>query len=114
MIKVAGMNIQSCVLLAALLTATTISANAQEKPVAPRAQAQSRQAAAQSDLVQKAEALTEEQIAESRDIAGLTRLSELYNSIGDTKRFTRTVQRLTELMPESGQLKLQLAMIYAS
>ncbi|HSE12642.1 MAG TPA: hypothetical protein VLB69_08410 [Rudaea sp.] len=108
------MNIQSCVLLAALLTATTISANAQEKPVAPRAQAQSRQAAAQSDLVQKAEALTEEQIAESRDIAGLTRLSELYNSIGDTKRFTRTVQRLTELMPESGQLKLQLAMIYAS
>jgi hypothetical protein len=38
----------------------------------------------------------------------------VYNAIGDMPRFTRTVQRLTELLPDSGQLKLQLAMIYAS
>lgn len=110
MIKVAGMKIQSGVLMAGLLAAAAISANAQQKPAAPNAQASARQ----SDLAQKAEALSEEQIAQSKDIAGLTRLSELYNSIGDTKRFTRAVQRLTELLPDSGQLKLQLAMIYAS
>lgn len=108
MIKVVGMNIQSLVLLAALLTAGAITANAQDKP----ATSQARQS--DSALAQKAEALTEEQIGESRDIAGLTKLSELYNSIGDTKRLTRAVLRLTELMPESGPLKLQLAMIYAS
>ena len=112
MIKVAGMKIQSGVLMAVLLAAAAIGANAQEKPAAPNAQAQA--SARQSDLAQKAEALSEEQIAQSKDIAGLTRLSELYNSIGDTKRFTRAVQRLTELLPDSGQLKLQLAMIYAS
>src|SRR5678815_3378611 len=111
MIKVAGMNIQSRVLLAGLLAATVVSANAQTKPAAAAAQAQARQADA---LTQKAEALTVEQIGESKDIAGLTRLSEVYNAIGDMPRFTRTVQRLTELLPDSGQLKLQLAMIYAS
>lgn len=117
MIKVAGMNIQSRVLLAGLLAAGIVSANAQTKPAtaaqaqAQAAQAQARQAEA---LTQKAEALTEEQIGESKDIAGLTKLSEVYNAIGDIPRFTRTVQRLTELLPDSGQLKLQLAMIYAS
>jgi len=105
------MNIQSRVLLAGLLAATVVSANAQTKPAAAAAQAQARQADA---LTQKAEALTVEQIGESKDIAGLTRLSEVYNAIGDIPRFTRTVQRLTELLPDSGQLKLQLAMIYAS
>ncbi len=111
------MNIQSRVLLAGLLAAGIVSANAQTKPAtaaqaqAQAAQAQARQAEA---LTQKAEALTEEQIGESKDIAGLTKLSEVYNAIGDIPRFTRTVQRLTELLPDSGQLKLQLAMIYAS
>jgi len=105
------MNIQSRVLLAGLLAAAVVSANAQTKPAAAAAQAQARQADA---VTQKAEALTVEQIGESKDIAGLTRLSEVYNAIGDMPRFTRTVQRLTELLPDSGQLKLQLAMIYAS
>jgi sugar lactone lactonase YvrE len=112
MIKVAGMNIQSRVLLAGLLAACAVSANAQTTPGAPAAKAApARQADA---LTQKAQTLTLEQIGESKDIAGLTKLSELYNSIGDVPRFTRTVQRLTELLPDSGQLKLQLAMIYAS
>ena len=80
MIKVAGMNIQSRVLLAGLLAAAVVSANAQTKPAAAAAQAQARQADA---VTQKAEALTVEQIGESKDIAGLTRLSEVYNAIGD-------------------------------
>jgi sugar lactone lactonase YvrE len=114
MIKVAGMNIQSRVLLAGLLAACVGSANAQTKLPAPAAQPAQRQAQQVEALKQKAEALTEDQIGESKDIAGLTRLSEIYNSIGDIPRFTRTVLRLTELLPDSGQLKLQLAMIYAS
>jgi sugar lactone lactonase YvrE len=109
MIKVASMNIQLRMLLAGLLATGVFAANAQEKPAAATAPA--RQADA---LTQKAEALTLEQIGESKDIAGLSKLSEVYNSIGDVPRFTRTVQRLTELLPESGQLKLQLSMIYAS
>ena len=108
MIKVAGMNIQSCVLLAGLLTVGAVTANAQGRP----ATSQARQA--DPALLEKAKALTVQQIAESKDIAGLTKLSELYNSIGDVPRLTSTVLRLTELIPESGQLKLQLAMIYAS
>jgi sugar lactone lactonase YvrE len=111
MIKVVGMNIQSRVLLAGLLAAGVVSAYAQTKAAAPATAASARPADA---LTQKAETLTLEQIGESKDIAGLTRLSEVYNSIGDMPRFTRTVQRLTELLPDSGQLKLQLAMVYAS
>jgi hypothetical protein len=42
MIKVAGMNIQSRVLLAGLLAAGVVSANAQTKPAAPAAQARRR------------------------------------------------------------------------
>jgi len=115
MIKVAGMKFQSRLVLAGLLAAGVVSANAQTKPAAAPAQAAQARQARQADAVaQKAEALTEDQIGESKDIAALTRLSEVYNSIGDISRFTRTVQRLTELLPDSGQLKLQLAMIYAS
>ena len=106
------MNIQSRVLLAGLLAAGVVPAYAQTEPAAPAANAAPARPA--DALTQKAETLTLEQIGESKDIGGLTRLSEVYNSIGDTPRFTRTVQRLTELLPDSGQLKLQLAMIYAS
>ncbi|HET7780415.1 MAG TPA: hypothetical protein VFL07_17875 [Rudaea sp.] len=106
------MNIQSRVLLAGLLAAGVVPAYAQTEPAAPAANAAPARPA--DALTQKAETLTLEQIGESKDIGGLTRLSEVYNSIGDTPRFTRTVPRLTELLPDSGQLKLQLAMIYAS
>src|SRR6478736_3353895 len=98
MIKVAGMKIQSRVLLAGLLAACVVSANAQTKPAAPAANAEAARPA--DALTQKAETLTLEQIGESKDIGGLTKLSEVYNSIGDVPRFTRTVQRLTELLPD--------------
>jgi sugar lactone lactonase YvrE len=64
-------------------------------------------------IAAKAEALTEEQISQSRDINGLTKLSEIYDSVGDTQRFTWALKRLTELLPDSGQLRLQLAMVYS-
>ena len=62
MIKVAGMNIQSRVLLAGLLAAGVVSAYAQTKAAAPATAAPARPADA---LTQKAEALTLEQIGES-------------------------------------------------
>lgn len=63
-------------------------------------------------MAQKAEALTEEQIKQSHDVAALSRLAQLYNSQHDMQRFTWTLARIVELMPNSGDLKLQLAMAY--
>jgi len=60
-----------------------------------------------------AEALTQEQILASTDRAALSKLAELYNG-RDFERFTATLQRLVGLTPDSGELKLQLASLYAS
>ena len=100
------MKIQSW-LLASLLASLCVAASAQEKPAAPAA------TSPEDALAQKAEALTETQIEQSHDIPGLTRLAQLYNSRNDMPRFTWALQRVSELMPNSGDLKLQLAMAYA-
>ena len=105
------MKIQLRSIIAALLAAGCVVAVAQEKPAAA-SQAQP-PAHTQSTLAEKAEALTQDQIKESHDIASLSKLAGLYNSIGDLKRFAWTLKRLTELVPDSGQLRLQLAMAYA-
>jgi outer membrane protein assembly factor BamB len=105
------MKIQSRSIVAGLLTAACAMAMAQEKPAA--APAAGAEAPAGATLAQRAEALTQEQIKASPDIGSLSRLAGLYNSIGDMKRFTWTLRRLTELVPDSGQLRLQLAMAYA-
>jgi DNA-binding beta-propeller fold protein YncE len=110
MIKVAVMKIQLRVLTTALLTAGCTVAAAQQKPAAAP---QPAQASPQATLAQRAEVLTQEQITASHDMASLSKLASLYNSIGDTKRFAWTLKRLTELLPDSGQLRLQLAMAYA-
>ena len=102
MIKVSAMKIQS-VLLAALLAPAFV--HAQQKAAAPT---QAQQAA----LEQRAEALSEEQIGQSRDIPALSALAQIYNSKGDNQRLAWTLHRLTELLPNSGELKLQLAMAY--
>jgi hypothetical protein len=100
------MKIQSWLLLS-LLAPLCTAASAQDKDAAQPP------ANAQATLVQKAEALTEEQIKHSRDVAGLSRLAQLYNSQHDMQRFTWALARISELTPNSGDLKLQLAMAYA-
>ncbi|MGH8121831.1 MAG: hypothetical protein ACREPT_03580 [Rudaea sp.] len=78
-----------------------------QKPPQPAADA------ANAQLIKKAEALTQEQIKQSLDLAGLSKLAQLYNDQHDAKRFTWTLERLTALLPNSGNLRLQLAMAYA-
>jgi hypothetical protein len=60
-----------------------------------------------------AEALTQQQILASTDRLALTKLAELYNG-RDFDRFSWTLQRLVGLTPNSGDLKLQLASLFAS
>jgi sugar lactone lactonase YvrE len=64
-------------------------------------------------LAQKAEALTRQQIKAARDPGSLVKLSQVYVAQADSERFTWTLERLVELLPNSGNLKLQLAMAYA-
>ncbi|HSJ41092.1 MAG TPA: hypothetical protein VK955_08575, partial [Xanthobacteraceae bacterium] len=106
------MKIQLRNIVAALLAAGCVAVAAQEKPAA-NAPPTPAQAPAGATLAEKAEALTQEQINQSRDLASLSKLAGVYNSIGDMKRFAWTLKRLTELVPDSGQLRLQLAMAYA-
>jgi len=105
------MKIQLRSVVAAVLATGCIVATAQEKP--PAQAAPHPQAAAQASLADKAEALTQDQIKASRDVASLSKLAGIYNSLGDMKRFAWTLKRLTELVPDSGPLRLQLAMAYA-
>ena len=67
----------------------------------------------EEQIDQRAEALTQEQIKQSRDIAGLTKLAQIYDRKGDLDRLSWTLSRLIEMMPNSGLLKLQLALVYA-
>ena len=110
MIKVAAMKIQLRALLAGALAIASLPAFAQDKPKAAPAAKPSPEA----KLVGQAEALTEEQINQSHDIAALSRVAQLYESQGDMQRFGWTLKRLIALLPDSGQLRLQLAMVYAS
>jgi len=97
-----------CTILAALLALAGAAAGAQEKPAAAPAAA-----SAQAAMVKRADALTEDQINQSHDIAALTKLAELYNAQNDLQRFSWALRRVSELVPNSGDLKLQLALAYA-
>ena len=99
------MKIQSLLLTTLLLP---LGALAQDKPAAA-APAES----TQQMLLQKATALSEEQIKQSRDLTALSTLAQLYNGNGDMPHLVWTLQRVCELMPNSGDLRLQLAMAYA-
>ncbi|MBS0571345.1 MAG: hypothetical protein JSS28_12100 [Proteobacteria bacterium] len=102
------MKIQSWVCTAALV-AVSCAAGAQAVRAAPSDAA----AKAQAELVQRAEALTEGQIMQSHDIAALSRLGQLYAARNDMQRFIWVLKRAGELSPNSGDLKLQLALAYA-
>jgi sugar lactone lactonase YvrE len=91
---------------ASLLALTSTWAFAQQQSAAPSGPTQ-------ASPVQKAEALSEEQIKQSRDLQGLSQLAQLYNSQQDIKRLTWALERVSELLPNSGELKLQVAMAYA-
>lgn len=101
------MKIQSWI-LAGVLAAQSLASSAQS--VAP---GKARAAVPQEALIQRAKALSEDQIKQSRDAAALSRLAQIYSSQGDMQRFIWALRRITELMPDSGDLKLQLAMAYA-
>ncbi|HJU39158.1 MAG TPA: hypothetical protein VJ724_06255, partial [Tahibacter sp.] len=56
--------------------------------------------------------LNEAQIKATTNREALTKLAQLYNG-QDLQRFTWAMERLTELLPNSGALRLQLAAVYA-
>jgi len=105
------MKIQSWI-AAGVLAVAGSGAIAQGQPAARKAPPPG--AEAQQQMIKRAKALTEEQIKQSHDVAALTRLAQLYNASADLQRFTWVLRQLTEVMPNSGDLKLQLAMAYAT
>ncbi len=74
---------------------------------------QTREQAAQAEMIKTAEAFTQEQIKRSRDPNALGQLAQLYFEAKDSQRFIWTLEQLTQLLPNSGNLRLQLAMAYA-
>ena len=114
------MKIQLRRVLTLLLAGACAVAGAQEKPAAATKPAAAQKPAAgqkaapaKETLAEKAEALTQDQIKASPDVASLSKLAQVYSSLGDTKRFAWTLKRLTELLPDSGALRLQLALAFA-
>ncbi|MEO8670977.1 MAG: hypothetical protein ABI411_06655 [Tahibacter sp.] len=93
--------------LCALFSATGAHA---AKPAAAAAPAA---AHAEDAQYKAAEALTEAQIKESKRRDMLSRLAKLYDG-RDLPRFTWTLERLVELTPNAGDLRLQLAALYAT
>ncbi|MEP6483571.1 MAG: hypothetical protein ABJB01_03910 [Rudaea sp.] len=67
----------------------------------------------QANVAQRAEALSEDQINQSHDIAALTRLAQVYGAQNDDQRLAWVLHRVSELTPNSGDLKMQLALVYA-
>jgi sugar lactone lactonase YvrE len=57
--------------------------------------------------------LTESQIKQAQVPSALYRLAAIYKQSGDLGRLVWSLQRLTELMPNTGELKLALASVYA-
>lgn len=58
-------------------------------------------------------ALTQKDISEAKTPASLSRLAAIYKERGDLERLEWTVERLAQLMPNSGDVKLALAKTYA-
>ncbi|HKE47500.1 MAG TPA: hypothetical protein VKB52_05510 [Rhodanobacteraceae bacterium] len=58
-------------------------------------------------------ALTEQQIRDTQVPSALYRLAAYYKQSGDLTRLEWALQRLTVLLPNSGELKLALASVYA-
>jgi hypothetical protein len=69
---------------------------------------------AKAEMIRRAQALTQQQISESRDLQSLSKLAQLYSEINDTQHLTWTLEQLTRLLPNAGDLRLKLAMTYAA
>jgi hypothetical protein len=102
------MKIQSLIVAGAL---ASLNLGVRAQQAAPPDQAD--RAKAQAALIQRVEALSESQIKQTHDMNGLSRLGQIYSAQNDMQRFVWVLQRAIELMPNSGDLKLQLAMAYA-
>lgn len=100
----------------ALMVVCGLSAAQAAEPAKPaQAGPTTRQAATESaaaHLVAAAEKLTEQQIKATTNREALSRLAQIYNG-RDLQRFIWAMQRLVELYPNSGALRLQLAAVYA-
>jgi sugar lactone lactonase YvrE len=59
-------------------------------------------------------ALTEAQIKQAQVPSALYKLAAIYKQSGDLQRLVWCLQRLTVLMPNTGELKLALASVYAA
>ena len=70
--------------------------------------------AARAELVKQAMALTQEQIKQSRDLKGLSRLAQIYAEEKQSGHLIWTLEQLTALLPNSGNLRMQLALAYAA
>ena len=75
------------------------------------AQAPARPAAARS--APDPRSLTEAQIKQAEVPSALYRLAAIYKQSGDMERLVWSLQRLATLMPNTGELKLALASVYA-
>jgi hypothetical protein len=98
----------------ALLTLGAISASAAEEPATQKAASPKASAAAEAMAARQraAENLTEQQIKSTNNREALSKLAQFYNG-RDIQRFTWAMERLAELLPNSGALRLQLASVYA-
>jgi sugar lactone lactonase YvrE len=103
------MKIQSSI-LAVALAVLCAGAFAEGKPAVDKAAAAE---ASRESVIKRAEGLSEDQIKQSHDIPALSKLAQVYDSQHDLERFIWVLRRITELMPNSGDLRLQLAMAYA-
>lgn len=104
--KIQSWPIQSWI-LATIVAAMPFAAAAQQAPSEDAA------AKARAELVKRAEALSEDQVMQSHDMAALSRLGQVYAAQNDMPRFIWVLRRVGELSPNSGELKLQLALAYA-
>ncbi|MEP6938659.1 MAG: hypothetical protein ABI846_02760 [Rudaea sp.] len=111
-----------CLLVASLGLAACSGKSADPPtPVAPQVAAASVPAApaapavdpAKAEMTKRALALTQEQIAQSRDIASLGKLAEIYAEAKDTPHMTWTLEQLVRLLPNAGDLRIKLAKVYA-
>lgn len=88
------------------------SENAAKAAKPAKSDAKSAPAAQQDPRLQAALQLTEQQIKATTDRDSLTKLAQLYNG-QDLQRFIWAMERLSDLYPNSGPLRLQLAAVYA-
>lgn len=100
----------------AVLAACGLSTAGAAEPAAKTATAAVPKAAAaetpDAARMRAAEQLTEQQIKSTGNRDALSRLAQFYNG-RDLQRFIWAMQRLVELYPNSGALRLQLAAVYA-